>query len=423
MKKLFFLYLIFTQLCAIENKNYTVMCYMTSNNDLFAFSEKNIDQMKKIGSNNNLNILVQQDVFEKTESKRIFVKKNKLEIIQTLTEKPESISGTPENLFSFVKWCIENYPAKKYFLILWDHGSGIIDPNIWKFNHANLYIFNAELGLFELNRDEINKRGICFNEVFDVYLNNQDLKNTLRKISIELLAGKKITLGFDACNMAMAEIAYQIKDYVDIIIASQETEPGSGWNYETLLKPLKSNNLTPQEFAKSAVESYQKNYEKTFADFTLSAVNTTEFDLLTKKINSIAQDLITILNSENKKIFLSELTKIRTSRKYSTIFANPDYIDLNNFFTSLSDFVKKNINNEKYKINKKEFDNLNTNLIAATEILNKLVLKKTFCFSLPFADGISIYFPTKKIHNSYEKTDFATTNKWLDFLKTYTKLR
>ena len=423
MKKLFFLIFIYSNIFATNTlkdiKNYTVMCYMTSNNDLFEFSEKNISQMKKIGSDENLNILVQQDTYGKIESKRFFVKKNKLETMQTITNKPECISGTPENLFDFSRWAIENYPAKNYILILWDHGSGIIDPNIWKFNLLNLYVFNQELGLFELNRDEINKRGICFNEVFDMYLNNQDIKNTLKKISAELLNGKKITLGFDACNMAMAEIAFQIKDYVDIMIASQETEPGSGWNYETLLSPLKTKNLIPEEFAKNAVDSYQKNYEKTFADFTLSAISLSEIYLLAKQIDLISEDLITILNSENKKIFWTELSKIRTQRKYATIFANPDYIDINNFLTSLSDFIQKNSKTEKYRTNKKEFDKLSTNLFLSTNLINKLVLKKTFCYSVPFADGISIYFPTKKIHISYNKTDFALSNKWLEFLKVY----
>jgi hypothetical protein len=255
-----------------------------------------------------------------------------------------------------------------------------------------------------------------------MYLNNQDLKNTLKKISTELLNGKKIMLGFDACNMAMIEIAFQIKDYVDIMIASQETEPGSGWNYETFLKPLKTRELTPEEFSKNIVETYQKNYEKTFADFTLSAISLSEIDLLTKQIDLISENLISILKSENKTLFFKKLSKIRTRRKYSTIFANPDYIDLNNFLTSLNNLIKKNLNNVKYKNNKKEFDNLNLNLSLTSNLINKLVLKKTFCYSVPFADGISIYFPTKKIHNSYKKTDFAASNKWIEFLKIYTKL-
>ena len=44
---------------------------------------------------------------------------------------------------------------------------------------------------------------------------------------IKDVLGQKIDLvGMDACLMAMVEVAYEIKDYVNILVASQETEPG-----------------------------------------------------------------------------------------------------------------------------------------------------------------------------------------------------
>ena len=113
-------------------KDFNFMVYITSNNNLHPYSLKNITEMKQIGSNQNINILVQQDVYGKKECKRIFIEKNKENIIETISNTIEAVSGTSENLYSFAKWAITNYPARHHALILWDHGSGIIDPDIWK---------------------------------------------------------------------------------------------------------------------------------------------------------------------------------------------------------------------------------------------------------------------------------------------------
>lgn len=400
------------------------MVYITSNNDLYPFSELNIKQMEKVGSNKNVNILVQQDVYGKAKSKRLFIKKNKSKLIEKITEQPESISGTPESLYSFAKWCINNYPAKKHALILWDHGSGILDPTIWKeltkFNPMTLYVLNHETGLFEINRTKLNKRGICFNEIFETYLTNQHLGDTLAKISKELLKGKKIDIvGMDACNMSMLEVGSQIKKSVKIMVGSEETEPGTGWNYQDVLKPLKKQKLSSIEFANNIVDAYQKHYEKSYTDFTQSAVNLEMLSPLEETISNISEKLISLLQSEKKEDFFKSLRKIRRKRKYSTIFANRDYIDLNHFIASIKELTENYMKNENYIKHHEDLKTLLIEIDSGLKIIEEIVTRKTFCFSIPMASGLSFYFPTRKIHNSYSKTDFAINTKWEDFLKTY----
>ena len=402
------------------------MVYITSNNDLFPFSELNIKQMTQIGSNKNINIIVQQDVYGKLESKRIYVKKNKQKIIEKVTTAPESISGTPESLHSFVQWAIEKYPAEHQALILWDHGSGIIDPNIWrtifKFNPLALYKINVETGLFELNRELINKRGICFNEIFEVYLTNQDLKGTLEKISTNLLDGKKLDIvGMDACNMAMLEVGSQIKDYVKYMVGSEETEPGTGWNYKKVLSTFKTKSLTPKEFAINIVDAYQKHYEYGYQDFTQSAINLKKIGELEVNINETSKELISLLKGEKKAKVLSKIKTLRRNRNRTTKFANPDYIDMHHFYMSIANRTKKMALKASNETIKEQLEKINNLAKTGSNIIDEIVLGKTFCTSLPFAQGVSFYFPTRKIHKSYKKTDFAINNSWYKFLKTYLK--
>ena len=421
-----------------KKKSWNFMVYITSNNNLFPFSELNIEQMMQVGSNKNINIIVQQDIYGEAESKRIYIEKNKQKMIERVTRPPESISGTPESLYSFAKWAIEKYPAKHQALILWDHGSGIIDPNIWreifKLNPSALYKINTETGFFELNRELINKRGICFNEIFEVYLTNQSLKEVLRKISTNLLEGKKLDIvGMDACNMAMLEVGSQIKDYVKYMVGSEETEPGTGWNYNKVLTPFKTKTLTPKEFSINIVNAYQKHYERTHQDFTQSAINLKMLTRLEENISEIARKLIELLNGEKseetfnvKEIIISKLKSLRRNRTKTTKFANPSYIDMHHFYISISNLTKKmaqELSNISIKEKSEEtFNVLEEIKILANEgsdIINEIVLKKTFCSSLPFAQGISFYFPTTKIHASYKETDFAINNNWHKFLKKY----
>ena len=37
---------------------------------------------------------------------------------------PLKSMGDPEQLSDFIRWTAKNYPAKKYALVLWDHGGG-----------------------------------------------------------------------------------------------------------------------------------------------------------------------------------------------------------------------------------------------------------------------------------------------------------
>jgi hypothetical protein len=407
-----------------QQKDWNFLVYINSNNNLNPFSELNINQMKQVGSNKHVNILVQDDVYGKKESRRYYIKKNRKKLIQKVTQGPEAISGTPKSLYNFVEWGIKNYPAKHNALILWDHGSGIIDPEIWKrffeLNPLKLYKLNIETGLYELNREFLNKRGICFNEIFEVYLTNQKLKETLNKINSELLKGRKIDLlGMDACNMAMLEVGAQIKDSVKYLVASEEVEPGTGWNYQAALSPFLQKTLTAEELSKNIVQAYQLNYEKTHQDFTQSAINLEKITELETNLNEISKNLINI-NTENR-LFINKINRIRNNQTQTTSFANPDYIDLGHFYINLNKLAIKTINTEQNKKTKDSLNEIEKLTNAGIILINDIVIEKTFCPSLALAEGLAFYFPRRKIHNSYKITDFAINNNWLNFLKEYIK--
>ena len=89
--------------------------------------------------------------------------------------KPPMDSGDPQTPISAAQWAIEQYPAEHYALILWNHGTGIIDPISGRLlKTENLYCYNAKTDTFDLDRTfgfldlieimNIDPRGICWDD-------------------------------------------------------------------------------------------------------------------------------------------------------------------------------------------------------------------------------------------------------------------
>ena len=155
--------------------------------------------------------------------------------------------GDPQTLLRFINYTVTNYPAEKYALILWDHGGGYF--------------------------------GACWDEDNgDDNLNLSEIKEALAEAYSQL--GVKINLlGFDACLMGNLEVAYAFRDYVDVVVFSQEYEPSDGWPYDSILSFLTSNpTVSADSLATTIVNEYinfysDPNHANPYA--TLSAINIT----------------------------------------------------------------------------------------------------------------------------------------------------
>ena len=126
--------------------------------------------------------------------------KEKIELLETL---PLKSMGEAETLADFIRWGAENYPAKKYALVLWDHGFGA-------------------------------GSGLMIDELFDMdimYL--YELRDALAGADVQLEA-----VVIDACLMANIETAWSIKDHARWLTASEEDVPGNGTAIREWLQAL-----------------------------------------------------------------------------------------------------------------------------------------------------------------------------------------
>lgn len=188
-------------------------------------ASSNIKEMMAVGSTANMNVIIQtggakkvagtpaeiatdpERVIDWTRVQRYQVQTGALFPLGDLgldTKGTNVDMGSQATLQSFLEWGVKTYPADKYIVVLWDHGGGI----------------NGGIG-----SDEITKNALS---VPVIQASLQTVSQT-QKIKFEMV-------GFDACLMANAEVAASLANSTKYMVASQDVEPGWGWDWNGFLK-------------------------------------------------------------------------------------------------------------------------------------------------------------------------------------------
>ena len=364
---------------ATQTKDWTFMVYMDGDNSLGAVAQKDMvkadlnEMLAAGGSDSNINIIVLMDRYGWYNSKCYFLTTSGLSEISLSSvgfQSRELNMGNPETLSTFVIWAMKNYPAEKYFLDMWDHGSG------WSMCCCD-----------DTNADELTPT---------------DLESALQQIKAKY--GRLDAIGFDACYMASQEMMYQLKNYADIYGPSSETrEAFEGWDYESSISWLKSNpTATPTQLVTRIIDDYDNYYS---TQYTLSAINLTRFDVqLSDNLNLLLQALKHRSNTYNSEIYqVSAGTLFYRSRLGS------------NTICDLYDFV----------------DNVDTQIPGNATIqalctalktqINNAVIYEKHSGDLTDSHGISFYFPNSPTYFDYRffNLKWHTDSAHYQFLKHY----
>ena len=423
----FFLFSILITNPISATAEWTTLVFIQARNNLNKFASKNINDMAMVGSNKNLNILVQLYQPNNRGVWRYKINKNKLELDSFLKSNTDGTNTS--DLVGAMKWATSKYPAKKYSLVLWNHGVGILDPN-WNGSHR---IFSSKLITDDQNlqteylkttnenkmeQEKMHHRGILFNEQSKTYMNNQQLVEALKQIKNNVLKNKKIDIfGMDACLMAMLEVGYQSRNYAKYMVASQEVELAYGWPYIQIMNQLSLGNMSPIKLAESIVLFYRQYYKNKIPFFTQSAVNLENIIHVKNNVDQV----VALVNNCKKQDKNAIKNLIKNARKHSIQFSTKFYVDLHSFYFQLSQQLKQHYFNKNSKQKNhfllKNVSNLKKALKIGMKLIENAVIASTAGKKLKSAKGISIYFPLKGIDKSYYKTEFAQNSLWIDLLK------
>ena len=175
--------------------------------------------------------------------------------------------GDPSTLQDFLEWGVENYPAEKYGVFMWNHG-GAMD-------------------------------GCCFDEKYsDDGLLPKELSQAVSAArSSQNMTDKFEFIAYDACLMAVQDIALWNANDFKYQISSQETEWSGGYDYEAWLPTLYAdpyNVSTPtvlEAIGETFMDYYETNgyYDQTQSVYDLSqmAAYKTAFDNMTDAVTGI----------------------------------------------------------------------------------------------------------------------------------------
>jgi hypothetical protein len=109
-------------------KQWTVLVYLAGDNNLDAAAMTDLEEMKRVGSTPDVDLVAQLDRSGGGHaSKRYHLKKGSALEADARENLGETNMGDPAVLESFLRWGMKNYPAKKFLVVLWNHGAGCED--------------------------------------------------------------------------------------------------------------------------------------------------------------------------------------------------------------------------------------------------------------------------------------------------------
>ena len=176
--------------------------------------------------------------------------------VESLSQVKRDSMGKQETLQEFLEFGVSNYPADKYGVIFWNHGGGMSGAEF-----DELYDFDA------LTLDELDGAFNAIDTQFEF-------------------------IGFDACLMATLECAMALSDNAKYFIASEEVEPGTGWDYEAMMRYIVENpTCTGAELGKEICDTYMAKCGWYGDTATLSVTRLANVPALARAFDTMAAEM------------------------------------------------------------------------------------------------------------------------------------
>jgi len=366
-------------------ESWTVMVYMVSDNDLEPFSLLDLAEMMDVSASDKLSVVVQSDraagytdegigdLPNWTTAKRLHVGGGQIE---EKADIGEVNMADPAVLGDFIGWAASEAPADRYAIVFWDHGGawpgfGVDESQP---NHDLLTALELEKGVTD----------------------------GMAKAKIDQFS----LIGFDACLMSTFETAMVLRPFGEYLLASEETEPGHGWDYHSLQLLADQPKTGPIEIGKKIIEGFdgQAKTQKTQEQITLAL---TDLYGPLDDVDAAVKQLAAALGTGKIEAEAPIVGKGRAGTVKYGDSPNPaestNMIDLGNFADRLAKGDPK--------------------LDAAVKDLDKAiraaVLASTNGAAKAASTGLSIYFPPQAVYYDPAYDQLTEVSAWRDFLKAY----
>jgi len=339
-----------------EIGKWTIMVFMAADNDLESFAMLDLKEMEAASLPADVSVVVGIDRtpgydtsngnWTDTRVGVISHDPNNGPVSSPLFSVGEVNTGDPATLAVFIDWAVQERPAENYALVVWNHGDGI-----------NGVAFDASSG----------NDSLSFREIRDAIAAS--------------LPGSLDFVGFDACSMAFIEQAAALDGMAGYMVASQELEPGEGWDYSAWLNTAFQGGsaIDASALANAAVGAFQNTYADQ-RDVTLSALALAQLPSITEALGQFID--------ASKNANQQDWAAIRKAYFQASYFSSSDSIDLKDFADLLQ--LQPNLSPTIDIAAAALSTSFDTSLITITN-------------NMDHTHGLSIYWP------SYPPYDFTET--------------
>lgn len=259
MKYIFYTLLLPLLLFARE---WTTLVYMIADNDLAQWADSDLVEMEAIGSSEESAVIVQLD--------KPYIGASRLYVNQGYSYEIQDLGIMDmcdwQELADFIIWGMTQYPAKKYNLILWDHGSG------WTMSPRGSFGNDWSGG------SQMSIAGGDFRKAIHTACNYTGN-------IIDLLA-------FDACLMQQLEVAYEIRATADVFLAPEIICPVQGFRYDSILATLNAQPSMDESALARHIIDITVRYFTDRLPVVLSAVDLHRVDAFGDDLDELADALI-----------------------------------------------------------------------------------------------------------------------------------
>jgi len=292
--------------------------------------------------------------------------------------KPNASMGEEETFEDFLRFAKTNYPAEHTALILWNHGGGSL-------------------------------RGVCFDENYRMdSLTNDEMEKAIADVFGYSDTNPALDIiGFDACLMASVDTALAMAGYAKYMVASEELEPGVGWNYLDLFDRLSRNTkMTDLDFAKLICDTYYEGcyYYDQADDITLSVTDLTKFLALYEEYVNFSQYVL-VSAMIDPTVYNSFSRVAQNTENYGGNTREQGYANM----LDLGDFIS-NPDTEAFAGNTRN---------SILEALNKCICYRIAGPYRTEATGLSFFYSYDADYSSFESFTEGSKNDYLEYFYSY----
>jgi hypothetical protein len=309
----------------------------------------------------------------------------------------ETNTGDARTLADFIEWAIKGTDHdSQYLLILAGHGSGTTEDFLMK--------------------DETSADALTIPE----------LKEALRVAQKAIrthTGGNKSRIdivGLDACYMAMGEVAYEIRDYADVLIGAEGPEPAYGWPYRRILARAKKlaadeasanadgglhgSHIDRDVLAKTIVREYVRFYadHDRFAGVSadLAAIDLRRIEGVRTRFEQLVRGLEAPGRMGHDRLLLAHW--------YAQTYKFEQYVDLKDLCGQLAEASQEHAVASQARA-------------VVDAIDDCIILSGCTGFAYQHSWGLSIYFPWGFVSPDYRKLAFPDETGWYRFLNEHVR--